>query len=78
VQRGRFLRVRDLFIEDLRAGCGFRRSLRVKGLRGAPGVFELSWAADGRALFRYGESEKDGEPHIVWLRIGTHEILDRP
>jgi hypothetical protein len=25
-----------------------------------------------------GESEKDGEPHIVWLRIGTHEILDRP
>ncbi|WP_239342486.1 hypothetical protein [Frankia sp. CiP3] len=77
-QRERFLRARDLFVEDLQAGVGFRKSLRIKGFRGEPGVFEMTWAGDGRALFRYGESEKDGEAHIVWLRVGTHDIFDRP
>jgi hypothetical protein len=77
-QRERFLRARDLLVEDLRSGAGFRPSLRVKGFRGQPGVFEMSWASDGRALFRYGTSQKDGEAHIIWLRVGTHEIFDRP
>jgi len=31
---------------------------------------------DGRAIFRYGE-EVPGKagPHIIWERIGGHEIL---
>lgn len=44
--------------------------------QGAEGVFELTWAPDGRALFRRGDPVRPGEPHIVWLRIGTHDILD--
>jgi hypothetical protein len=77
-ERERFLRARDLFVDDLRAAAGFRKSLRVKGFRGEPGVFEMTWAGNGRALFCYGESELDGEPHIIWLRVGTHDIFDRP
>ncbi len=36
----------------------------------------MTWAPDGRALFRYGDPVCEGEPHVVWLRIGTHDILD--
>ena len=66
------------FIEDLRARRGFRSSLRVKGVRTERGVFELTWAADGRATFSYGRSIVEGEPHIIWRRMGTHEILREP
>jgi hypothetical protein len=63
------------FVADLERGQGFRTGLRVKGIRGAAGMFELTRAADGRATFSYGESRRDGEPHIVWHRVGTHSIL---
>jgi len=33
----------------------FRPGLRVKRVQGHPGVWEMSWAADGRATFEYGE-----------------------
>jgi len=66
------------FIDDLRARRGFRSSLRIKGVRTEPGVFELTWAPDGRATFSYGRSIVEGEPHIIWRRIGTHEILREP
>ncbi len=39
-------------------------------------VFEMTWADDGRALFKYGASPHEGDNHIIWLRIGSHEILD--
>ncbi|WP_322770490.1 hypothetical protein [Frankia sp. Cr1] len=38
-QRERFLRARDMFLVDLRAGGGFRKGLRVKGVRTRPGVY---------------------------------------
>ena len=63
------------FVADLKRGHGFRQGLRVKGIRGAPGVFELTWTDDGRATFSYGESRREGEPHIVWHRVGTHDVL---
>lgn len=66
------------FIDDLRAGRGLRAGLRVKGVRRAPGVYELSWAPDGRATFSYGRSVVGDEPHVIWRRIGTHEILREP
>lgn len=66
------------FIEDLRTRRGFQSSLRVKGVRTERGVFELTWAPDGRATFSYGRSIVEGEPHIIWRRIGTHEILREP
>ena len=65
-------------VDDLKAGGGLRAGLRVKGVRGTPGVYELTWARDGRATFSYGRSVVVDEPHIVWRRIGTHEILREP
>lgn len=44
------------FVEDLESGRGFRKGLRVKGVRGAPGVFEMTWAENGRATFSFGRS----------------------
>jgi hypothetical protein len=52
--------------------------LRVKGVKGATGVFEMTWAADGRATFQYGEPVVAGDPHVVWRHIGTHEIFKQP
>jgi hypothetical protein len=64
------------FDADLIAGR-FRPGLRVKGVQGAPGVFEMSWAPNGRATFEYGQSEGAGA-HVVWRRIGTHAVLAVP
>jgi len=64
------------FIADIGAGQGFRRRLRVRELAQRPGEYELTWALDGRAVFRYGDPVRDGEPHIVWLRISSHDVLD--
>lgn len=65
------------FLEDLSTGR-FRSSLRVKGVQGAPGVFEMSWDADGRATFEFGTSMRQGERHVVWRRVGSHSILGDP
>ncbi|MCG0283995.1 hypothetical protein [Streptomyces sp. PSAA01] len=77
-QRRRFRRVvRDAFVPDLRTGH-FRPGLRIKGLRVAPGVYELTWVPDGRATWSYGREQVRGARHIVWHRIGTHGILTGP
>lgn len=33
---------------------------------------------DGRATFMYGPEQIPGEPHIIWRRIGGHDIFDHP
>jgi hypothetical protein len=66
------------FIADLQAGKGFRKGLRVKGVKGARGVYEMTWAPDGRATFQYGRAVKGDDPHIIWRRIGGHGIFRNP
>jgi hypothetical protein len=66
------------FVEDLGGRNGFRKSLRVKKMQGREGVWEMTWAPDGRATFHYGTPAAEGEVHIVWRRIGTHKIFTRP
>lgn len=53
----------------------FRSGLRVKKVKGAPGVYEMSWASDGRATFVWGPQQTPGRRHVIWLRIGSHDIL---
>jgi hypothetical protein len=77
-QQAAFLATVALFVEDLQADRPFRNGGRVKGVKGAPGVFEMTWAPDGRATFRFGEPVREGEAHIVWWRIGTHAIFNQP
>ena len=68
----------EKFVADLRAGKGFRNGLRVKGVKGSPGVYEMTWAPDGRATFEYGKSVRDGEPHVIWRRVGRHDVFGTP
>lgn len=77
-QRQHFREVVGRFVADLDAGRGFRPGLRVKSVQASPGVFEMTWAPDGRATFEYGEPIRLGESHVVWRRVGTHDIFIRP
>jgi hypothetical protein len=77
-QQTAFLAALEGVVADLRGGGGFRGGLRVKGVQGARGIFEMTWAPDGRATFEYGDPIIEGTPHIVWRRIGTHAIFDQP
>ena len=55
------------------------RSLRVKAVVGAPGVWELTWSfagPDGRATFEW--VVMGAEPRIRWRRIGGHAIFEEP
>ncbi|WP_406227017.1 hypothetical protein [Streptomyces anthocyanicus] len=76
-QRRRFRQAVAAFVDDLRTGR-FRTSLRVKGVQRAHGVFELTWDGDGRATWSYGEEIVRGERHIIWRRIGSHDIFTGP
>ena len=77
-QQTAFLRAVIVFVADLRGGQKFRKSLRVKKMAGWEGVWEMTWAPDGRATFDYGPSVKEGHPHVRWRRVGTHDIFKRP
>jgi hypothetical protein len=77
VQQRRFREAVEKFVDDLDARRGFRPGLRVKGIQAAEGIYELTWAPDGRATFQYGPPIAGTEPHIVWRRIG-HRVLDNP
>jgi hypothetical protein len=76
-QQAAFLVAVAQFVEDLQRGGQVRKGLRVKGVKGAPGVFEMTWADDGRATFQYGEPVVEGEPHVVWRRVGTHHVFEQ-
>ena len=76
-QRVAFLRALPLFVAGL-ASQSFAPQLRVKRVQGHPGVWEMTWAADGRATFSYGSEVIAGHPHVIWRRIGTHDIFRRP
>lgn len=69
------------FVEDLEnlPSGRFRPGLSVKPMQGAPGIFEMTWdRADGRATFQYGSELREGDPHIIWRRIGGHEVFANP
>jgi hypothetical protein len=74
-QQEAFLRAVDKLVIDLRRGV-FRKGLRIKRFESHPDTWEMTWADDGRALFAYGPSKRPGDPHIIWLRVGGHEIFE--
>lgn len=76
--RRRFSAAVAQLVEDLRERRLPRPGLRVKRFQGTRGVWELTWAPDGRATFTYGPEVIAGEPHVQWRRIGTHDIFNRP
>lgn len=77
-QRAAFQAAVTTFVTDLGQRRGFRKSLRVKKMRGHDRIWEMSWAPDGRATFEFGPEQRGGEAHVVWRRIGAHSIFERP
>ncbi|MDA8067333.1 MAG: hypothetical protein M0T77_01775 [Actinomycetota bacterium] len=65
------------FIAALRADPpAFPPGLRVKRVQGTDGVWEITFAPDGRATFAYGTEVVPGEAHVIWRRVGSHDVLD--
>jgi hypothetical protein len=77
-QQAAFLVAVAQFVDDLGADRGFRKDLRVKGVKGGPGIFEMTWADDGRATFECGDALVEGQRHVIWRRVGTHSVLKHP
>lgn len=53
--------------------------LRVKRVRGTDDVWEMTWSMrdpDGRATWQW--TTVDGDPAVLWRRLGDHAIFDRP
>ena len=54
-------------------------SLRVRSVRSAPGVLEMTWSfasPDGRATFELVAVA--GELRCRWRRVGDHDVFNRP
>lgn len=54
-------------------------SLRVKSVRAAPGVLEMTWSfasPDGRATFEL--VTVDGDLRCRWRRVGDHDVFKNP
>lgn len=54
-------------------------SLRVKSVRSAPGILEMTWSfasPDGRATFEL--VTVDGEVRCRWRRVGDHDVFKKP
>jgi hypothetical protein len=78
-QQAAFLVAVQQFVDDLnRDDRVFRNGLRVRGIQGATGILEMTWAPDGRATFEYGDELAAGTPHIIWRRVGSHDVFKRP
>lgn len=59
------------------------KSLRVKDVEGAPGIWEMTWSfsgPDGRATWEWVSVEDDEgrHPAVRWRRIGGHGIFHDP
>ncbi len=76
-----FLAARDGLVAALKHHPPeFAPHLRIKRVQGHPKIWELTYAPDGRATFEYGEPkpEDPNDPHVVWRRLGTHDVLREP
>lgn len=78
-QRRKFRQTVAAFVEDLRAGGRFRAGLRVKRVQRATGIYELTWSmGTGPQGAPRGNTGRPDTPHVIWRRIGTHDILTGP
>lgn len=59
--------------------AGWPAALRVKSIRSAPGILEMTWSfasPDGRATFEF--ITVDGELRCRWRRLGDHQVFKNP
>jgi hypothetical protein len=75
--------ISDFHAGAVRAAAGedkpWPNSMRVKGVQGAPGIWETTWSMsdpDGGATWEW--IEIDGEAAVLWRRLGDHSIFKNP
>ena len=73
-----FRRARDRFIAALQAHRPPEAGLGIEEMSGHPGVYEFHFSGSGRSTFHYGDPVIPGEMHVIWRRIGGHEIYREP
>lgn len=67
----------DAYVKD--PATPWPAPLRVKAVRSAPGILEMTWSfpsPDGRATFELVTVE--GELRCRWRRVGDHDAFTRP
>ena len=77
ILRSRFIPACDAYAAD--PATHWPQWLRVKPVRGALGVLEMTWSSaspDGRATFEL--LTINGELHCRWRRVGDHDVFARP
>lgn len=74
IVREKFVSACDAYAAD--PATPWPASLRVKSVRSAPGVLEMTWSfasPDGRATFELVTVE--GELRVRWRRVGDHDVF---
>jgi hypothetical protein len=77
VVQEKFVPACDAFAEN--PSTPWPASLRVKAVRSAAGVLEMTWSfasPDGRATFEF--VTRDGELRVRWRRVGDHDVFKDP
>lgn len=77
VVREKFAAACQTYAQDPRTA--WPAALRVKSVRSAPGIWEMTWSfasPDGRAAFEL--VSVDGELRFRWRRVGDHEVFAKP
>ncbi len=77
VIRAKFAPACDTYAED--RNVPWPAALRVKTVRSAPGVLEMTWSfasPDGRATFELVSI--GGELRCRWRRVGDHAVFQNP
>ena len=75
--RTRFVPACEAYARD--RATPWPKALRVKAVKGADGVLEMTWSfasPDGRATFEF--IQLDGELCCRWRRVGDHSVFLRP
>jgi hypothetical protein len=49
----------------------------VREVKGHPGFWELRIDRELRAIYTFGTSIRQGQPHVIWCRVGAEDALDR-
>lgn len=77
VVREKFVPACDAYTAD--PATSWPASLRIKAVRAATGVLEMTWSfasPDGRATFEF--VTVDGELRVRWRRVGDHDVFKKP
>ena len=77
VVQDKFVPACDAFAED--PSTPWPASLRVKAVRSAAGVLEMTWSfasPDGRATFEL--VTREGELRVRWRRVRDHNVFKHP